>query len=64
MFSGEFDAIVPLENARRYFELIGVDAERKRHVEAIGGHFVPRPLLIRETLDWLDRWVGEPIPVG
>jgi hypothetical protein len=24
----------------------------------IGGHFVPRDLLIRETLDWLDTRLG------
>ena len=58
MFSGEFDAMVPLANARRYFDLIGVSAARKRHVVAVGGHYVPRDLLIRETLDWLDRHLG------
>lgn len=62
LLSGEFDPIVPRENARRYFDLLGVDAERKQHIVAIGGHYVPRPLLIRGTLDWLDRWVGVPRP--
>jgi hypothetical protein len=27
-------------------------------VIAIGGHFIPRPLVIRETLEWLDRYLG------
>lgn len=58
MFSGEFDSMVPRENATRYFELIGTPDARKRHVWAIGGHFVPRALVIRETLDWLDRYLG------
>ena len=58
MFSGEFDPMVPLENAQRYFELIGTPAANKRHVMAIGGHFIPRDLLIRETLAWLDRYLG------
>jgi dienelactone hydrolase len=58
MLSGEFDHIVPVENARRYFELIGAPAADKRHVIAIGGHFIPRDLLIRETLDWLDKHLG------
>lgn len=58
MFSGEFDLMVPRENATRYFALIGTPDSRKRHVWAIGGHFVPRALVIRETLDWLDRYLG------
>jgi dienelactone hydrolase len=58
MFSGEFDPMVPRENATRYFDLIGTPAARKRQVWAIGGHFVPRALVIRETLDWLDRYLG------
>jgi pimeloyl-ACP methyl ester carboxylesterase len=55
MFSGEFDSMVPMDNARRYFALLGTAPSDKRHVIAVGGHFIPRELLIRETLDWLDR---------
>ena len=58
MFSGEFDPMVPRENSTRYFALIGVPPTHKRHVIAIGGHFIPRDLMIRETLDWLDRSLG------
>ena len=58
MFSGEFNSLVPVDNARRYFELIGTAPSDKRHVVALGGHFIPRDLLIRETLDWLDRYLG------
>lgn len=58
MFSGEFDAMVPLANARRYFELLGVPAADKRHRIAPGGHYVPRDILIRDTLDWFDRYFG------
>ena len=58
MFSGEFDPMVPAENARRYFDLLGTPATKKRHIVAVGGHFIPRDLLIRETLAWLDRYLG------
>ena len=58
MFSGEFDAMVPMENSNRYFSLIGTGAEKKRRVIAIGGHFIPRALVIRESLDWLDKHLG------
>jgi predicted esterase len=55
MISGEFDPMVPVANARRYFTLIGAPPATKRHVIVVGGHFVPRDLLIREVLDWLDK---------
>ena len=58
MFSGEFDSIVPIANAKRYFSLIGTAPADKRHVIVMGGHFVPRELLIREVLDWLDARLG------
>jgi DNA-binding SARP family transcriptional activator/formylglycine-generating enzyme required for sulfatase activity/predicted esterase len=58
LFSGEFDPMVPRGNAERYFALLGTPPSEKRHVIAIGGHFIPRPLVIRETLEWLDRYLG------
>jgi hypothetical protein len=58
--SGEFDGAVPLDNARRFYELIGTPEPDKRHVIAPGGHFVPREVLIRETLDWFDAYLGPP----
>jgi formylglycine-generating enzyme required for sulfatase activity/dienelactone hydrolase len=54
MLSGEFDSMVPVAHARRYFDLIGVPAAEKRHVVVVGGHFIPRDILIREVLAWLD----------
>jgi dienelactone hydrolase len=58
MLSGEFDAMVPVANARRYFELLGTAPADKRHVVAVGGHFIPRAVVIRETIDWLDQRLG------
>jgi eukaryotic-like serine/threonine-protein kinase len=58
LLSGEFDAMIPVKNATRYFSLIGTTPADKRHALVIGGHFIPRDLLIRETLDWLDRFLG------
>ena len=31
-----------------------------KHVVTFGGHFVPRDILIRESQEWLDRYLGEP----
>jgi dienelactone hydrolase len=58
MLSGEFDGMVPVANALRYFDLIGVPAADKRHKIAVGGHFIPRDLVIRESLDWFDTRLG------
>lgn len=58
MLSSERDHTYPLEtSARPLFQLLGTPDEHKRQVIAEGGHFVPRPILIRETLDWLDRYL-------
>jgi len=58
LLSGEFDSIMPVANARHYFQLLG--SEEKKHVVTQGVHFVPRTELIRESLDWLDTYLGEP----
>ncbi|MCZ6917507.1 MAG: protein kinase [Gemmatimonadetes bacterium] len=59
MLSGRFDHIYPLaSSAEPMFALLGTPAEDKRHVVSDGGHFVPRDRLIRETLAWLDRYLG------
>jgi dienelactone hydrolase len=59
LLNGEFDS-VPLENTRHFFSLLGTPPEDKKHVIAIGGHFVPQDVLVRETLDWLDKYLGPP----
>ena len=58
LLSGEFDSTAPLASARRYFALLP-DGDKK-HVVEPGGHFVPRERLVRETVDWLDRYLGSP----
>lgn len=57
MLSGELDSTFPVDSsARPFFQLLGTPV--KKHVIAPGGHFVPRSTLIREMLDWLDRYLG------
>jgi pimeloyl-ACP methyl ester carboxylesterase len=56
MLSGEFDPMIPVANAERYFALLGAAQKEKRHRIVVGGHFIPRQVLIRETLDWLDKY--------
>ena len=61
MLNGQFDNLGPLETSvRPFFALLGTPAPDKRLFIAEGGHFVPRADLIRETLDWLDKYQGRP----
>ena len=59
MVNGRLDAVFPLEtHARPFFDLLGTATEDKRFFVFEGGHVVPRRELIREALDWLDRYLG------
>ncbi|HET8623871.1 MAG TPA: protein kinase, partial [Gemmatimonadales bacterium] len=59
MLNGQYDHYFPVETSQRpMFRLLGTSAEHKRQVISEGGHFVPRPQLVKETLDWLDRYLG------
>ncbi len=59
MLNGRLDAGFPLEtHARPFYELLGTPREHKRFTVAESGHFVAQPKLIRESLDWLDRYLG------
>jgi pimeloyl-ACP methyl ester carboxylesterase len=61
MVNGRDDFLLPVEVSQRpYFELLGTRDDDKRHVLLEGGHLPPdRRELIREVLDWLDRYLGE-----
>jgi fermentation-respiration switch protein FrsA (DUF1100 family) len=62
MINGELDPIVPrVESAEPYHELLGTPPADKRLFTAPGGHFVPRNILVPETLNWFDEHLG---PVG
>ncbi len=40
------------------YNMPGTPPQQKRHVVYETGHFVPRVQLIKEVLDWLDRYLG------
>jgi hypothetical protein len=60
MINGVDDFICPLEISQRpFFDLLGAPPEDKRHALLEGGHLPPdRRAIIREVLDWLDRYLG------
>jgi len=59
MLNGKYDFFFPTETAQRpFFRRLGTAAAEKRYVVYEGGHDVPRPQLIAESLAWLDRFLG------
>jgi dipeptidyl aminopeptidase/acylaminoacyl peptidase len=59
MIDGRYDFLFPRETSQEpLFRLLGTPKEHKRLALFEGGHFVPRHHLIKETLDWLDRYLG------
>ena len=59
MLNGHFDFIFPVESSQEpMFRLLGTPNEHKRRVVYETGHDIPRNELIKETLDWLDRYLG------
>jgi formylglycine-generating enzyme required for sulfatase activity/predicted esterase len=60
MINGREDFILAVEEAQRpFFDLLGAPEGDKRHALLEGGHLPPdRNAIIREVLDWLDRYLG------
>jgi eukaryotic-like serine/threonine-protein kinase len=59
MVAGRYDYVLPLETAQRpLFERFGTNASDKRHVILEAGHTpLPQSDTVRETLEWLDRYL-------
>ncbi len=62
MFNGRYDSFFPLETAiRPFFDNLGTPAADKKLTVTDSNHFVAAysaNQLIRETLDWLDKYLG------
>ena len=59
MLSGRYDSGFPLELSQKpFFRLLGTPPAMKKHVIDEGGHFLPRPMMVRESLAWLDQYLG------
>ncbi len=59
MLNGKYDFFFPTETAQRpFYERLGTPPAEKKWVVYEGGHDVPRPKLIAETLAWLDKYLG------
>jgi pimeloyl-ACP methyl ester carboxylesterase len=59
MLNGRYDFIFPVETSQLpLFRLLGAPAQDKRQVITEGGHAPPQDLVVKETIDWLDRYLG------
>jgi formylglycine-generating enzyme required for sulfatase activity/dienelactone hydrolase len=59
MVNGRYDFFFPKETTQDpLFHLLGTPEKDKRHVVFDSGHVPPPDLLIKEVLDWLDRYLG------
>ncbi|MGE5347385.1 MAG: protein kinase domain-containing protein [Acidithiobacillales bacterium] len=59
MLNGRYDHFFPLESSQiPLYRLLGTPEKDKRHVIYETGHAPPRKEFIRESLDWLDRYLG------
>jgi eukaryotic-like serine/threonine-protein kinase len=59
MLNGRFDDVVPYEASQKpLYERLGASKEHMKWLVYDNGHSVPRAELIKETLNWLDEYLG------
>ena len=59
MINGRYDFVLPLETCQTpLFSLLGSPPSEKRHVILESGHGLPLTPWFKETLDWLDHYLG------
>jgi cephalosporin-C deacetylase-like acetyl esterase len=59
MINGRYDFEIPLETCQEpLFQALGTLAQDKRHVLYDTGHMPPELPVMKETLDWLDHYLG------
>ena len=59
MLNGRYDSFFPYETSQvPMFELLGTPEEHKDHLVYDVGHVIPRNQLIKESLEWLDKYLG------
>ena len=59
MLNGRYDFYFPVDsNQEPFFRLLGSPKDQKKHLIYETGHNIPRNELIKETLNWLDQYLG------
>jgi dienelactone hydrolase len=59
MINGRYDFMIPLETCQEpLFKLLGAAPQDKKHVLFDTGHAPPQLPVMKEALDWLDKYLG------
>jgi dienelactone hydrolase len=59
LLNGRFDFFFPVESSQApFFRLLGAPPAEKKYVLFDTGHVPPNDLMMKEILDWLDRYLG------
>lgn len=59
MINGELDFFFPYTSSQRpFYDLLGTPEEDKELFVYPSGHIVPKDVLKKRTLDWLDKYLG------
>jgi serine/threonine protein kinase/formylglycine-generating enzyme required for sulfatase activity/dienelactone hydrolase len=61
MLNGRYDFFFPVDSSQEpFYRLLGSPKDQKKHLIFETGHSIPRNELIKETLNWLDLYFGQP----
>jgi formylglycine-generating enzyme required for sulfatase activity/dienelactone hydrolase len=59
LVDGRYDGFFPLETSQNVmFRFLGTPEKDKRHAVLEGGHIPPYDQMVKEILDWLDKYQG------
>ena len=59
MLNGHYDFFFPVESTQDpFYRLLGSRKDQKKRLLYETGHIIPRNELIKETLNWLDQYLG------
>ena len=60
MLNGKHDMFFPVESSQKpMFNLLGTPSKDKKILIFDSGHLVPRTEFVRESLIWLDKYLGQ-----
>ena len=63
MLNGRFDYFFPTAISQEpLFELFGTPPEHKRRVVYEASHNIPRNEMIKEVVNWMEKYWGSPTP--
>jgi serine/threonine protein kinase/formylglycine-generating enzyme required for sulfatase activity/dienelactone hydrolase len=59
MLNGRYDFFFPVESTQEpFYQLLGSNKDQKKHIIYETSHNIPRNELIRESITWLDQYLG------